>query len=177
MRWILILSALLYSAGSVSAADDLLAVAQKSGRCRTFLKALQLAGLTSTMKDYGALTVFAPTDEGFSKLPKDVFDELVKPANKPELAIILLAHIVKGKMMAADLRTMTANTLGDSKIHVSRDGDAVMYGDANLVRIDLVASNGVLHLIDKVVLPEQKEPRTENKQPRAGAQSGKKNPQ
>jgi uncharacterized surface protein with fasciclin (FAS1) repeats len=80
-------------------------------------------------------------------------------------------------MMAADLRTMTANTLGDSKIHVSRDGDTVIYGDANLVRTDLVASNGVLHLIDKVVLPEQKELRTEKKQPRTGAQSGKKNPQ
>jgi transforming growth factor-beta-induced protein len=145
-------------------ADDLIAVAQKTGQCRTFVKMIQAAGLTQTIKDYGSLTVFAPNDDAFAKLPKDVLEELMKPVNKTKLAGVVLAHLVKGKMKTADAKTTTVTTVGNSRIHLAREGSSLTYGDANLVKPDLVASNGVLHLIDKVVLPEQEEPPSEKKE-------------
>jgi len=166
MNWILALAIAFTGVGSIHATEDLVTAAQKTGRCRTFLKVIQVAGLTQTIKGYGALTIFAPVDEGFAKFPKDILDELMQPANKTRLANIVLAHIIKGKMMAADAKTMTATTLGDSKIHLAKDGSSLRYGDANVLKADLVASNGVIHLIDKVVLPEQQELPVEKKAPR-----------
>jgi uncharacterized surface protein with fasciclin (FAS1) repeats len=170
MKWILALAIAFTGIESVHAAEDLVAAAQRTGRCKTFVKAIQVAGLTQTIKGYGALTVFAPVDEGFAKFPKDILDKLMQPANKPRLASIVLAHIIKGKMMAADAKTMTATTLGDSKIHLEKDGSSLTYGDANVVKADLVASNGVIHLIDKVVLPEQQELQAEKKERKTGTQ-------
>ena len=166
MNWILALAIAFTGVGSIHATEDLVTAAQKTGRCRTFLKVIQVAGLTQTIKGYGALTIFAPVDEGFAKFPKDILDELMQPANKARLANIVLAHIIKGKMMAADAKTMTATTLGDSKIHLAKDGSSLRYGDANVVKADLVASNGVIHLIDKVVLPEKQELPAEKKSTR-----------
>ncbi|HEX7193487.1 MAG TPA: fasciclin domain-containing protein [Chthoniobacterales bacterium] len=172
MNWIFALAIAFTGIGSMHAADDLVTAVQKTGRCRTFVKAIQIAGLTQTIKGYGALTVFAPVDEGFAELPKDIFDELMKPANKPKLASIILAHIIKGKMMAAQAKTTTVTTLGDSKIHLAKEGSSLSYGDANVVKPDLIASNGVIHLIDKVVLPEQEEPPAEKKERKSTTHSG-----
>jgi uncharacterized surface protein with fasciclin (FAS1) repeats len=166
MNWILAFAVAFTGVGSMHAAEDLVTAAQRTGRCKTFVKVIQAAGLTQTIKGYGALTVFAPVDDGFAKFPKDILDELMQPANKTRLAGLVLAHILKGKMMAADAKTMTATTLGDSKIHLAKDGSSLRYGDANVVKADLVASNGVIHLIDKVVLPEQQELPAEKKSTR-----------
>jgi uncharacterized surface protein with fasciclin (FAS1) repeats len=172
MNWIFALAIAFTGIGSMHAADDLVTAVQKTGRCRTFVKAIQVAGLTQTIKGYGALTVFAPVDEGFAELPKDIFDELMKPANKPKLASIILAHIIKGKMMMAQAKTATVTTLGDSKIHLAKEGSSLSYGDANVVKPDLIASNGIIHLIDKVVLPEQEEPPAEKKERKSSTRSG-----
>jgi uncharacterized surface protein with fasciclin (FAS1) repeats len=162
--WKLTLLALLIGTASLHAADDLIAVAQKTGQCKTFVKVIQAAGLTQTIKDYGWLTVFAPDDEAFARLPRDIAEQLMEPANKAKLATIVLAHLVRGKMMTKDAKTTTVTTIGNSRIHLVREGSSLTYGDANLVKPDLVASNGVLHLIDKVVLPEQEEPPAEKKE-------------
>jgi uncharacterized surface protein with fasciclin (FAS1) repeats len=172
MNWIIVFAIAFTGIGSMRAADDLITTVQKTGRCRTFVKAIQAAGLTQTIKGYGALTVFAPIDEGFAGLPKDILDELMKPANKPKLASIILTHIIKGKMMAADAKTMTVTTLGDSKIHLAKEGSSLSYGNAKVMKPDLIASNGVIHLIDKVVLPEQEEPPTEKKERKSNARPG-----
>jgi transforming growth factor-beta-induced protein len=163
-HWIFVLLIPIIGNVRLRAADDLIAVAQKTGQCRTFVKMIQAAGLTQTIKDYGSLTVFAPNDDAFAKLPKDVLEELMKPVNKTKLAGVVLAHLVKGKMKTADAKTTTVTTVGNSRIHLAREGSSLTYGDANLVKPDLVASNGVLHLIDKVVLPEQEEPPSEKKE-------------
>jgi uncharacterized surface protein with fasciclin (FAS1) repeats len=161
--------------GSIRAADDLITAAQKTGQCKTFVKAIQAAGLTQTIKGYSAITVFAPNDDAFAEVPKDIFDELMKPANKARLASIVLAHAIKGKMMAADAKTATVITIGDSKIHLAKDGSSLRYGDANVVRADLIASNGVIHLIDKVVLPEQEESPVEKKERKTSTQQSQTN--
>jgi len=160
-------------AGNLRAADDLMAAVQKTGRCKVFVKLIQVAGLTQTIKGAGALTVFAPIDEGFAKVPKDILDALMKPENKPRLVSIVLAHTIKGKVMAADLKTATLTTLGNSKIHSANDGSSLNYGDATIVKPDLVASNGVIHLIDKVVLPEQQELSVEMKERKTSKPSGR----
>jgi len=172
MNWIFALAIAFTGLGRIYAADDLVTAVQKTGQCRTFVKAIQAAGLAQTIKDYGALTVFAPVDQGFAELPKDILDQLMKPANKPKLASIVLAHIIKGKMMAAQARSTTVTTLGDSKIHLAKEGSSLWYGDAIVVKPDLIASNGVIHLIDKVVLPEQEEPPAEKKERKSSTHSG-----
>jgi uncharacterized surface protein with fasciclin (FAS1) repeats len=160
---------------SMHAADDLVAAVQKTGQCKTFVKMIQAAGLTQTIKGSGALTVFAPNDEAFANLPKDIFEELMKPANKARLASIILVHIVKGRMMAADAKTLAVTTMGDFKIHMARDGSSLIYGDANVVKPDLAAGNGVIHIIDKVVLPEQEESPAEKKERKTSKQSSQTN--
>jgi uncharacterized surface protein with fasciclin (FAS1) repeats len=163
-HWIFALLIPFVENGTLHAADDLIATAQKTGQCKTFVKVIQAAGLAQSIKDYGWLTVFAPDDGAFAKLPKDLLEELMKPANKAKLASIILAHLVRGKMMTKDAKTTTVTTVGNSRIHLAREGSSLRYGDANLVKPDLVASNGVLHLIDKVVLPEQEESPAEKKE-------------
>lgn len=137
------------------AADNIVATAQKAGQFKTLVAAIQAAGLTGTLESKGPFTVFAPTDEAFAKLPKGTVDELLKPENKQKLVSILEAHVVKGKVMAADVRTMKVITIGGSKVQVMKDGSSVMYGDANVVKADIPASNGVVHVIDAVVIPGQ----------------------
>src|ERR1700747_2789233 len=108
MNWIVVLAMAFTGVESIRAAEDLVTAAQRTGRCKTFVKVIHVAGLTQTIKGYGALTVFAPVDEGFAKFPKDILDELMRPANKTRLASIVLGHIIKGKMMAAGAKNMQA---------------------------------------------------------------------
>jgi uncharacterized surface protein with fasciclin (FAS1) repeats len=175
LKWIFTLAIAFAVIGETQAADDLITAVQKTGRCKVFVKLIQVAGLTQTIKGYGSLTVFAPIDEGFAMIPKDILDELVKPENKPKLASILLAHVIRGKVMAADLKTGTVTTLGNSKIHLANDQCSLTYGGANIVKPDLVALNGVIHLIDKVVLPEQVELPPEKKEGKTRGQSDRAN--
>jgi uncharacterized surface protein with fasciclin (FAS1) repeats len=104
-------------------------------------------------EDKGPFTVFAPTDAAFSKLPAGTVESLLKPENKEKLGRILAYHVLKGKVMAADVKTMEAETAEGSKIDVKVNDGKVMVNNANVVKTDIAATNGVIHVIDTVLMP------------------------
>ena len=130
---------------------DIVAIASESAK--TLAAAVTAAGLVETLKGAGPFTVFAPTDAAFSAIQKDV-DNLLKPENKAKLAEILTYHVVSGNAMAADLEDgQELTTVQGGKLKVAIKGDKVMIGDAQVTLADVVASNGVVHVIDKVLMP------------------------
>ncbi|MEO5719497.1 MAG: fasciclin domain-containing protein, partial [Chthoniobacterales bacterium] len=104
-------------------------------------------------EDKGPFTVFAPTDDAFKKLPAGTVEDLLKPENKEKLGKILAYHVVKGKVMAADVKTMEAESAEGSKLNVKVEDGKVMVNDAKVVKTDIMASNGVIHVIDTVLMP------------------------
>ncbi len=134
---------------------DIVDTASEAGQFNTLLAAAKAAGLVDALKGDGPLTVFAPTDEAFAALPEGTVETLLKPENKDQLAGILKLHVIAGsKVVSGDLagKTLTAETLNGS---VAIDGtDGVKVNGANVVKADIMASNGVIHVIDKVLLPE-----------------------
>ena len=129
-------------------------VAVADGRFTTLVAAVTAAGLAETLSGDGPFTVFAPTDDAFAKLPAGTVDELLKPENLQQLVDILTYHVVSGKVMAADVVNLTeAETLLGSNVKVMVDGDKVFINDAQVVLTDVEASNGVIHVIDSVILP------------------------
>lgn len=136
---------------------DIVDTAVADGRFKTLATALQAAGLVDTLKGEGPFTVFAPTDDAFAKLPAGTLDDLLKPENKQKLTDILLYHVVSGKVMAADVVNLTSATtvLGkDIKITV-KDGKVYLNDTVQVIITDVEASNGVIHVIDGVLLPPQ----------------------
>lgn len=130
---------------------DIVAIASESAK--TLATAATAAGLVATLQGDGPFTVFAPTDAAFAAIQKDV-DTLLKPENKEKLADVLTYHVVFGKAMAADLEDgQELTTVQGGKLKVAIKGDKVMIGDAHVIKADVVASNGVVHVIDKVLLP------------------------
>ena len=122
---------------------------------RLLAAALGAAGLVDTVKGAGPFTVFAPTDAAFAKLPAGTIDNLLKPENKDQLTAILTYHVVSGKVMAADVvKLKEAKTVNGKMIHVKVNGANVMINDATVTSPDIVASNGVIHVIDTVILPK-----------------------
>lgn len=120
----------------------------------TLTAALKEAGKKEMLqKDKGPFTVFAPDDAAFAKLPKATLDDLMKPENKEKLAKILAYHVVPGKIMAADVKTMEAPTEEGSKLNVKVEDGKVMVNDAHVIKTDIPASNGVIHVIDTVLMP------------------------
>ena len=142
-------------ATSARAADkDIVDTAVGAGQFTTLAAALTAAGLVETLKGAGPFTVFAPTDEAFAALPAGTVDNLLKPENKDQLTAVLTYHVVPGKVMAADVVKVTeAKTVNGAMITVKVDGDTVMINDAKVSAADVAASNGVIHVIDKVILP------------------------
>jgi uncharacterized surface protein with fasciclin (FAS1) repeats len=142
-------------AGAAFAADkDIVDTASDAGSFTTLLAAAEAAGLVDALKAEGPLTVFAPTDEAFAALPEGTVESLLLPENKDQLVAILTYHVVSGKVMSTDLSDdMTAATLQGGEIMIDLD-NGVMINDANVVSADIEASNGVIHVIDKVILPE-----------------------
>jgi transforming growth factor-beta-induced protein len=133
-------------------------VAVADGRFTTLVAAVQAAGLVETLSGEGPFTVFAPTDEAFAKLPAGTLDELLKPENKQQLTDILLYHVVPGKVMAADVVNLTeAETALGEKAMVKVEGGKVFINEAEVIITDVVASNGVIHVIDTVILPPAEE--------------------
>lgn len=134
---------------------DIVDTAVAAGQFKTLAAALQAAGLVDTLKGVGPFTVFAPTDEAFAKLPKGTVEDLLKPENKAKLTAILTYHVVPGKVMASDVvNVKSAKTVQGGELKVAvRDGK-VMIDNAHVVKTDIVASNGVIHVIDTVVLPQ-----------------------
>jgi uncharacterized surface protein with fasciclin (FAS1) repeats len=121
----------------------------------TLVAAVKAAGLVETLQGAGPFTVFAPTDEAFAKLPAGTLEALLKPENKPKLQRILTSHVVAGRIMAADVvKTSSAKSVsGDTLTIASRDG-GVTVGGAKVVKTDIAATNGVIHVIDSVILPK-----------------------
>lgn len=132
-------------------AKDLVDTAVAAGSFKTLATALQTAGLIDTLKGKGPFTVFAPTDEAFAKVPKDQLDALLK--DKAKLTAVLTYHVVPGKVMAADVKAGKVKTVQGSEITVTTAG-GVKVDAANVVKTDIVADNGVIHVIDSVILPK-----------------------
>lgn len=129
--------------------DDIVDVAIANGSFKTLVAAVQAAGLVDTLKGEGPFTVFAPTDEAFAKLPAGTVENLLKPENKDQLIAILTYHVVPGKVMAGDLLSMmSAPTVNGKKAPIG-----LTIGGANVIAADVAASNGVIHVIDTVILP------------------------
>jgi uncharacterized surface protein with fasciclin (FAS1) repeats len=134
---------------------DIVDTAVAAGSFKTLTKALSAAGLVTTLKGKGPFTVFAPTDEAFAKLPAGTLEMLLKPENKAKLQRILTYHVVAGNVMAADVvKLPSAKAVSGDTITVTTRGGGVMVESAHVVKTDIVASNGVIHVIDAVMLPK-----------------------
>lgn len=142
------------TAFSADVNQDIVDTAVSAGQFKTLAAALGAAGLVETLKGAGPFTVFAPTDDAFAKLPAGTVEELLKPENKSKLTAILTYHVVAGNVMAADVVKLTeAKTLNGMMVKVKVNGDTVMINDATVTSADIAASNGVIHVIDSVLLP------------------------
>jgi len=140
---------------AVAADKDIVDTAVAAGSFKTLAKALQAAGLVETLKGAGPFTVFAPTDEAFAKLPAGTLEALLKPENKSKLQRILTSHVVAGKVMAADVaKTNSAKTVSGETLTITSRGGGVTVNGAKVVKTDIAASNGVIHVIDSVILPK-----------------------
>ena len=137
-----------------SSSKDIVAVASSAGNFTTLVAAIKAAGLVETLQGSGPFTVFAPTDEAFAKLPKGTLDDLLKPENKAKLAGILTYHVVSGKVMAADVKTMMAKTVNGQELDIKVADGVVTVNKGKVTKTDIAASNGVIHVVDTVLLPE-----------------------
>ncbi len=142
-------------ATNARAADkDIVDTAVAAGNFKTLAAALGAAGLVETLKGPGPFTVFAPTDDAFAKLPAGTVEDLLKPENKAKLMAILTYHVVPGKVLAADVvKLKDAKTVNGAKVTIKVDGGNVMVNGAKVTATDIMASNGVIHVIDSVILP------------------------
>ena len=132
---------------------DIVDTAVAAGSFNTLVAAVKAADLVDTLKGDGPFTVFAPTDAAFAKLPAGTVDDLLKPENKAKLVKILTYHVVPGKVMSSDLSDgMMAKTVEGSEVTIKTD-PAVMVDGAKVTQADIVASNGVIHVIDSVIMP------------------------
>jgi uncharacterized surface protein with fasciclin (FAS1) repeats len=131
---------------------DLVHTAYKSN-LKTLVAAIDAADLTDTLMTGGPFTIFAPTDEAFAELPEGTLETLLKPENKSKLAAILTYHVVPGKLMAVDVVSLNSATTVNGQDVAIDVGDGVRVNDAKVIRTDIMAKNGVIHTIDKVILP------------------------
>jgi uncharacterized surface protein with fasciclin (FAS1) repeats len=141
-------------AATAAKAADIVDTAVAAGSFKTLVAAVQAAGLVETLKGKGPFTVFAPTDEAFAKLPAGTVEMLLKPENKAKLQSVLTYHVVPAKVMAADIKPgeQMVGTVQGGKLAVKSAG-GVMVNDAKVVKADIAADNGVIHVVDKVILP------------------------
>ena len=147
-----------YAAEDKAAAKaDVVDTAVAAGQFKTLAAALKAAGLVETLKGEGPFTVFAPTDEAFAKLPKAALADLLKPENKEKLTAILTYHVVAAKATSKDVAGMdSAKTVNGAEVKIKTEGGKVMVDDATVVKADVMASNGVIHVIDTVLMPKAK---------------------
>jgi uncharacterized surface protein with fasciclin (FAS1) repeats len=150
MKKTLIALALTLGSATAALAADIVETAVKAGSFKTLVAAVQAAGLVDTLKGPGPFTVFAPTDEAFAKVPKDALDALLK--DKAALTKVLTYHVVSGKVMAADVKAGKVRTVQGQELTLGTTG-GVTVDNARVVAADVVASNGVIHVIDTVVMP------------------------
>lgn len=151
-----LLPTLLATAALPAAAQrgDIPTVARSAGQFATLITALEAAGLTATLRGNGPFTVFAPTDEAFRKLPPGTVENLLKPENVEQLRAILTYHVVAGRVSSAQARELTtANTVEGRSLRIRSEGSSLRINNATVVRADVGATNGVIHVIDEVLLP------------------------
>lgn len=138
-----------------AAKKDIVDTAVAAGDFKTLVAAVKAADLVDTLKGAGPFTVFAPNDAAFAKIPKEKLDELLKPENKAKLASILTYHVVPGKVDSAAASKLTsAKTVNGKELKISKKDDGLYINDAKVIKADIEASNGVIHVIDTVVMPE-----------------------
>lgn len=137
------------------AAGTIVEVAAANADFETLVAAVNAAGLAETLSGAGPFTVFAPTDEAFAKLPAGTVENLLKPENKDKLVALLTYHVVAGKVLAADVVTLdNATTVNGAIADITVTGDTVMVDNATVTATDIPASNGVIHVIDTVIMPK-----------------------
>lgn len=136
-----------------AATENIVAVAVGAGQFNTLVAAVKAAGLVEVLSGPGPFTVFAPTDDAFKKLPAGTVENLLKPENKEKLVAILKYHVVPGKVMAADVKPGMVKTVEGDTLSIQVTDGKVTVDNATVVKTDIAASNGVIHVIDTVVLP------------------------
>ena len=146
-----LMAATVTSTVAMAADKDIVDTAQSAGSFNTLVVALKTAGLVETLKGKGPFTVFAPNDAAFAKIPKEQLDALL--ADKGRLTKVLTYHVVAGKVMAADVKAGPVKTVEGSNLTISTTG-GVMVDNAKVIKTDIAASNGVIHVIDSVVMPK-----------------------
>ncbi len=139
--------------GKDAAAGTVVEIAAGNKDFSTLVAAVKAAGLVETLSGDGPFTVFAPTNEAFEKLPKGTVEDLLKPENKEKLTAILTYHVVAGKVMAADVKAGKVKTVQGGELEIGTKGGVTVNG-AKVVKTDIVGKNGVIHVIDSVVLPK-----------------------
>jgi len=136
------------------AQKDIVDTAVAAGSFKTLAKALQAAGLVETLKGAGPFTVFAPTDEAFAKLPAGTLESLLKPENKAKLQAVLTYHVLPGTVTAAEvIKKSSARTVEGADVKIAVREGSVYIDDARVTKTDIAASNGVIHVLDSVILP------------------------
>jgi uncharacterized surface protein with fasciclin (FAS1) repeats len=147
-------AALTFGSAATAADADIVDTAVSAGQFTTLAAALDAAGLVETLKGAGPFTVFAPTDEAFAKLPAGTVESLLEPANKDQLVAILTYHVVPGNLPAAEVvKYSEAETVNGARLDIDAGGGGVKVNDANVTATDIMATNGVIHVIDAVVMP------------------------
>jgi uncharacterized surface protein with fasciclin (FAS1) repeats len=141
------------SPASTAAGKDIVAIASGDAQFKTLTKALGSAGLVTTLQGKGPFTVFAPTDAAFAALPKGTVENLLKPENKAQLTKILTYHVVPGSVVSTSLKSGDVKSVEGSSLKVGVNAGKVTVSGANVVKADIKASNGVIHVIDKVLMP------------------------
>jgi uncharacterized surface protein with fasciclin (FAS1) repeats len=141
------------SPAPTAAGKDIVAIASGDAQFKTLTKALGSAGLVTTLQGKGPFTVFAPTDAAFAALPKGTVEDLLKPANKAKLTKILTYHVVPGSVLSTSLKSGDVKSVEGTSLKVAVSPGKVTVGGANVVKADIKASNGVIHVIDKVLIP------------------------
>ena len=152
MKKLMLSAVLALSCLSAARAADIVDTAVAAGQFTTLVKAVQAAGLVDTLKSAGPFTVFAPTDAAFAKLPAGALDSLI--ANPEKLKAVLTYHVVAGKVMAKDVQPGAVKTVEGASAMLSAKGGKVMIDKANVIKTDIECSNGVIHVIDSVIMPK-----------------------
>ncbi len=153
LRSLLVALALSTSLAAQASAKTIVEIAAGSPDHTTLVAAVKAAGLAETLAGDGPFTVFAPTNAAFAKLPAGTVESLLKPENKAKLVAILTYHVVPAKVMAADVKSGDAPTVNGKTLTIKADGKGVMVNKARVTATDLVGSNGVIHVVDTVILP------------------------
>jgi uncharacterized surface protein with fasciclin (FAS1) repeats len=141
------------TAATHSVRKDIVAVASGAEQFKTLVAAVKAAGLVEVLQGDGPFTVFAPTDEAFAKLPAGTVENLLKPENRDQLVAILKYHVVPGRVMASDVKSGKVKTAQGQSINVQVAGGTVKVDNASVIKTDITADNGVIHVIDAVILP------------------------